>query len=53
MRAGLTSTRGSDCFLQFLGRAEGNLFARLDLDRLASGGVAAHASGTLADLKNA
>src|SRR4029079_10868008 len=42
-----------DGFLQFLGRAEGDLLAGLDLDRFAGGGVAAHAGGALADLEDA
>src|SRR5581483_1468095 len=33
--------------------AEGDLLRRLDLDRLAGGGVAAHARGALADLEDA
>src|ERR1700712_5317489 len=44
---------GSDGFLEFLGRAEGDLLAGLDLDRFAGGGVAAHAGGALANLENA
>src|SRR5215813_10986545 len=40
-------------FLQFLGDAEGDLLARLDLDRLAGGRVAAHAGGALSHLENA
>jgi len=44
---------GSDGFLELLGGAEGNLLARLDLDRLAGGGVAAHAGGALAHLQDA
>src|ERR1043166_6820267 len=43
----------SDRFLQLLGGAEGNLLARLDLDRLAGRGIAAHARGALAHLKHA
>src|SRR5580700_3650522 len=39
-------------FLEFLGGPEGDLLARLDLDRLARRRIAAHASGALADLKN-
>src|SRR5882672_12394997 len=46
-------TRRLDGFLEFLGRAEGNLLAGLDLDRLAGGGVAAHAGGALANLEDA
>ena len=41
-----------DRFLQFLGGAEGNLLARLDLDRLAGRGIATHAGGALADLQD-
>ena len=40
-------------FLEFLGRAEGNLLAGLDLNRFAGGGVAAHAGGALANLEDA
>src|SRR5205085_5863333 len=43
----------SDGFLQLLRGAEGDLLARLDLDRLAGGGVAAHAGGALAHLQDA
>src|SRR3954451_1841357 len=42
-----------DGFLEFLGRAEGDFLAGLDLDRFAGGGIAAHAGGALADLKDA
>ena len=42
-----------DGFLQFLGGAESHLLARLDLDGLARGGVAADAVGALADLEDA
>src|SRR5262249_37704772 len=42
-----------DVFLQFLRGPEGDLLARLDLDRLAGRGVAAHARGALTDLKDA
>src|SRR5271170_2074951 len=42
----------SDRFLEFLGGPEGDLLARLDLDRLAGRGVAAHAGGALAHLKD-
>src|SRR5579864_7350129 len=42
-----------DRLFQFLGGAEGDLLARLDLDRLAGGRVTAHARGALADLKDA
>src|SRR5579871_955286 len=47
---------GSDCldrFLQFLGGAEGDFLARLDLDWLAGRGIASHARSALADLQNA
>src|SRR4051812_13203796 len=44
---------GSDGFLQLLGRAEGDLLAGLDVDRLAGGGIAPHAGGALANLENA
>src|SRR6266702_4250638 len=40
-------------FLQFLGRAEGNLLAGLDVDGFAGGGIAAHAGGALAHLEDA
>src|SRR3954453_23406709 len=40
-------------FLEFLGRAEGDLLAGLDRERFAGGGVAAHAGGGLADLEDA
>src|SRR6185312_4067304 len=43
----------SDGFLQFLGRAEGNFLAGLDVDGFARGGVAAHARGALAHLQDA
>src|SRR5450759_2870966 len=43
----------SDGFLQFLGCAEGNLLAGLDVDRFAGGWVAAHAGGALAHLQDA
>src|SRR3981189_1028697 len=43
----------SDGFLEFLGRAEGDLLAGLDVDRFAGGGVAAHAGGALAHLEDA
>ena len=45
--------RNLDGFLEFLGGAEGNLLARLDLDRLAGRGIAAHAGGALTDHENA
>src|SRR3990167_10994876 len=38
---------------QFLGSAESDLLAGLDLDRLAGRGVAAHAGGALAHLQDA
>src|SRR5471030_1722649 len=41
-----------DRFLEILGGAEGDLLARLDLDRLARGRIAAHARGALANLQN-
>ena len=40
-------------FLEIFGGAEGDLLARLDLDRLAGRGIAAHASSALANLQNA
>ena len=43
----------SDGFLELLGGAEGHLLARLDLDRLAGGRIAAHAGGPLAHHQNA
>src|SRR5213080_2806233 len=43
----------SDGFLELLGCAEGNLLAGLDVDRLAGGGVAAHAGSALAHLQDA
>src|SRR6185312_314960 len=43
----------SDRHLEFFGGAEGDLFARLDLDRLAGRGVAAHAGGAPAHLQDA
>src|SRR6185369_13294232 len=43
----------SDGFLEFLGGAESNFLARLDLDRFAGGRVAARAGGALADLEDA
>src|ERR1700749_991268 len=42
-----------DGFLQFLSGAEGDLLARLDLDRFAGRGIAAHARGALAHLQDA
>src|SRR5580698_4178609 len=46
-------TRLSDRFLEFLGGAEGDLLAGLDLDGFAGRGIAAHARGALADLQDA
>src|SRR5262245_12564801 len=43
----------SDCFLQLLCGAEGDLLARLDMDGLAGGGVATHAGGAPAHLQDA
>ena len=45
------STR-SDRFLQLLGGTEGDLLARLDLDRLTGGRVAAHARRAVAHLQD-
>src|SRR5205085_11558012 len=42
-----------DGFFQFLRRAERDFLARLDLDRLAGRGIAAHACGALAHLQDA
>src|SRR6266478_2429859 len=42
-----------DGFLQFLRGAKRDLLARLDLDRLAGRGIAAHARGALAHLQDA
>ena len=42
-----------DRLFQFLGSAEGDLLRRLDLDAFASGRVATHARGALADLEDA
>src|SRR6478672_4264445 len=42
-----------DGFLQLLRRTEGDLLARLDLDRLARCRIAAHAGGALPDLQDA
>src|SRR5580704_2090079 len=42
-----------DRFFKFFGRAEGNLFASLDLNGSTRCGVTAHARGALAHLKNA
>src|SRR5436853_2454745 len=50
---GQPESSGSDGFLEFLRGAERDLLARLDLDRLAGRGVAAHAGGALANLKDA
>src|SRR5258705_13896481 len=43
----------SDRFLEFLGDAEGDFLARLDLDRFAGRGIASHASSALAHLQDA
>src|SRR6516162_3982444 len=43
----------SDRFFQFLGSAERDLLAGLDLNGLAGGGIAAHARGALAHLQDA
>src|SRR4029079_15687940 len=43
----------SDRFLELLGGSECNLLRRLDLDRFASGGVAAHTRRTPTDLQDA
>src|SRR6202521_2907160 len=53
IQAAHADKKGLDRFLEFLGGAEGDLLARLDLDRLAGGRIAPHASGALADLKDA
>src|ERR1044071_6226901 len=45
--------RSLDRFLQFLGGAERNLLGRLDLDRLAGGGIAAHTRTALAHHQDA
>src|ERR1051325_6936353 len=45
--------RRSDGFVEFLRGAERHLLARLDLDRLAGRGVAAHARSALANLQDA
>src|SRR5216684_4735679 len=45
--------RELDGFLEFLGGAEGDLLAGLDLDRFAGRGITPHAGGALADLKDA
>src|SRR5262245_19539166 len=42
-----------DGLFQFLRGAEGDLLTRLDLDRLAGRGIAAHAGGALANLEDA
>src|ERR1700686_3552614 len=55
-RRGFASRRAraaSDRHLEFLGSAEGDLAAGLDLDRLAGRGIAAHAGGALAHLQDA
>src|SRR3569833_1255794 len=49
---GEKAKRRLDGFLQFLGSAEGNLLAGLDVDGFASGRVAAHASSALANLED-
>src|SRR5215475_5085726 len=49
----MTRFRNSDGFLEFLGGAESDFLARLDLDRLAGRRIAAHAGGALAHLQNA
>src|SRR5688572_26573286 len=41
-----------DGFLEFLGRAESDFLAGLDLDRFAGRRVTAHTSGTLANLQH-
>ena len=51
--AGSEARLDLDGFLEFLGRAEGDLLAGLDVDRFAGGGIAAHAGGALADLQDA
>src|SRR5690348_9848453 len=43
----------SDRLFEFLGGAEGDLLARLDLDRLAGRGIASHARRALAHLEDA
>src|SRR5579872_968958 len=43
----------SNRFLEFLGGAEGDLLARLDLDLLAGGGIAPDAGRALTDLEDA
>ena len=43
----------SDRLFEFLGGAERDLLARLDLNRLAGRGIAAHARGAFADLQDA
>src|SRR3984893_6860991 len=52
-RSATDRTRLSDRFLEFLGGAEGDLLAGLDLDRFAGGRIAAHARGALAYLQDA
>src|SRR6187551_163494 len=44
---------GSNGLFEFLRGAERDLLARLDLDRFAGRGVAAHAGGALANLQDA
>src|SRR5712691_2531278 len=50
---GLSLKGRSDRFLQFLGGAEGDLLAGLDLNGLAGRRVAAHAGGALSHLQDA
>src|SRR6185312_243955 len=50
---GRSSDAPSDRFLELLGSPEGDFLRRLDLDRFAGCGVAAHARGALAHLQNA
>src|SRR6202035_303626 len=52
-RSATDRTRLSDRFLEFLGGAEGDLLAGLDLDGFAGGRIAAHARGALAYLQDA
>ena len=47
-----TDAAGSDCHLEFLGGAEGYLFAGFNLDWLAGCWIAAYAGGTMAHLQN-
>src|SRR6202007_1316207 len=53
LRRWLVNRKALDGFLEFLGGAEGDLLARLDLDGFAGRRVAAHARSALADLQNA